>query len=130
MVAINALRQEQLRLREQGCLMGIGIASFVDATGGGPTKLAASLGRKLGSHDVAVVRLHPTGKVTAMCGSHSHGQSQATTYAQIVAAQLGCDTGDVEVVFGDTDRIHFGPGTYGPRSVTLTGRQEKPRVGI
>src|SRR3546814_1528933 len=56
-----------------------------------------------------------------MCGSHSHGQSQATTYAQIVADQIGCDIGDVEVVFGDTDRIPFGQGTYGSRSLTVTG---------
>src|SRR3546814_5711614 len=104
------------------------MASFVDATGGGPTKLAASLGRKLGSHDVAVVRVHPTGKVTAMCGSHSHGQSQATTYAQIVADQIGCDIGDVEVVFGDTDRIPFGQGTYGSRSLTVTGDRKSTRL--
>src|SRR3546814_14255244 len=57
-----------------------------------------------------------------MCGSHSHGQSQATTHAQIVADQIGCDIGDVEVVFGDTDRIPFGQGTYGSRSLTVTGR--------
>src|SRR3546814_7018974 len=56
-----------------------------------------------------------------MCGSQSHGQSQATTYAQIVADQIGCDIGDVEVVFGDTDRIPFGQGTYGSRSLTVTG---------
>src|SRR3546814_4048873 len=67
MVGINALRREQLRLREQGCLMGIGMASFVDATDGGTPKMAAATGRNLGRHDVAVVRVTPSRKVYAMC---------------------------------------------------------------
>ena len=121
MADLPALREEQAALRRRGQLMGIGLAVFIDATGGGPTKLARKLGRRTGSSDVAVLRVHPSGKITALCGSHSHGQGQATTYAQIVADRIGCRIEDVDLVFGDTDRIPFGQGTYGSRSLTVTG---------
>lgn len=121
MADINALRAEQCRLRGQGQLMGIGFAAFIDSTGGGPTKLSAGIGRNAGSADSALIRVHPTGKITMFCGSHSHGQGHATAFAQVVADRLHRPIEDIDLVYGDTDRGPFGQGTYGSRSLTVVG---------
>ncbi len=118
---VDALRAEQARLRDQGVLMGIGAAAFIRGGGAGPSRLAAQIGSRMGLWDVASVRVHPSGKVTVFCGSHSHGQAHATTYSQIVADRLGCAVEDVEVVEGDTDRIPYGLGTWASRSITVVG---------
>ena len=118
---LDALRAEKARLRERSVLMGIGMAAFVRSGGAGPSRLAAALGSRMGLWDVATVRVHPSGKITVLCGSHSHGQSHATTYAQIVADRFGCALADIEVVEGDTDRIPHGLGTWASRSITVVG---------
>ncbi len=118
---LDALRAEQARLREDGVLMGVGMAAFIRSGGAGPSRLAAALGSRMGLWDVATVRIHPSGKITVLCGSHNHGQSHATTYAQIVADRFGCDMADIEVVEGDTDRIPHGLGTWASRSITVVG---------
>ena len=116
-----ALREEQKRLRAQGVLMGIGLAGFIDSSGGSPSRVAAQLGRRVASWDNAVVRVHPSGKVSVFCGGHSHGQGHATTFAQIVAERMQCAVEDVDIVEGDTDRIPYGHGTYGSRSLSVIG---------
>ena len=116
-----ALREEQRRLRGEHKLMGIGLAGFIDSSGGSPSRLAARLGRRVASWDNAVVRVHPTGKITVFCGGHSHGQGHATTFAQIVAHRMHCAVEDVDIVEGDTDRIPYGHGTYGSRSLSVIG---------
>ena len=116
-----ALREEQKRLRSQGALMGIGLAGFIDSSGGSPSRVAAQLGRRVASWDSAVVRVHPSGKVSVFCGGHSHGQGHATTFAQIVAERMQCAVEDVDIVEGDTDRIPYGHGTYGSRSLSVIG---------
>ena len=118
---LDALRAKQTRLREDGVLTGIGMAAFVRSGGAGPSRLAAALGSRMGLWDVATVRVHPSGKITVLCGSHSHGQSHATTYAQIVADRFGCALEDIDVVEGDTDRIPHGLGTWASRSITVVG---------
>ena len=118
---LDALRAEQARLREDGVLMGVGMAAFIRSGGAGPSRLAAALGSRMGLWDVATVRVHPSGKITVLCGSHNHGQSHATTYAQIVADRFGCDMVDIEIVEGDTDRIPHGLGTWASRSITVVG---------
>ena len=118
---IGGLRAEQARLRSDGVLMGIGIAAFIRPGGAGPSRLAAMFGSRMGLWDVATVRVHPSGKITVLCGSHNHGQSHATTYAQIVADRFGCGIEDVDVVEGDTDRIPHGLGTWASRSLTVVG---------
>ena len=118
---LDSLRAEQARLRAAGALMGIGMAAFVRSGGAGPSRLAAALGSRMGLWDVATVRVHPSGKITVLCGSHSHGQSHATTYAQIVADRFGCDLADIDIVEGDTDRIPHGLGTWASRSITVVG---------
>ena len=118
---LDALRAEQARLRSAGRLMGIGMAAFVRSGGAGPSRLAAALGSRMGLWDVATVRVHPSGKITVLCGSHNHGQSHATTYAQIVADRFGCAMADIDIVEGDTDRIPHGLGTWASRSITVVG---------
>ena len=116
-----SLRAEQKRLREQGIYLGIGLAGFVDSSGGTPSRIAAQLGRRVASWDSALVRVHPTGKITVFCGGHSHGQGHATTFAQIVADRMHCPVEDVDIVEGDTDRVPYGHGTYGSRSLSVIG---------
>jgi carbon-monoxide dehydrogenase large subunit len=118
---LPALFERQRYLRGEGVYLGIGYSGFIDSAGGTPSRIAARLGRRVASWDNAVVRVHPTGKVTVFCGGHSHGQSHATTFAQIVAHRLGCPVDDVDVVEGDTDRIPYGHGTYGSRSLSVIG---------
>jgi carbon-monoxide dehydrogenase large subunit len=79
------------------------------------------LGAQAGLYESGAIRIHPTGKVTVLTGSHSHGQGHETTFAQIVAQELGCSIDDVEVVHGDTGRIPFGMGSYGSRSGAVGG---------
>ena len=117
----DGLRAEQAQLRSQGILMGIGMAGFVDCAGAGPSKVIAAQGARMGFWDVANVRVHPSGKVSVFCGSHSHGQGHATTYSQIVADRLGCAIEDIAIVEGDTDRIPFGLGTWASRSISVIG---------
>lgn len=116
-----ALRAEQACLRIEGRYLGLGFAGFIDSSGGSPSRTAAALGRKVASWDSAIVRVHPTGKVSVFCGGHSHGQGHATAFAQIVASRLGCAVDDVDVIEGDTDRIPYGHGTYGSRSLSVIG---------
>ena len=116
----SALRAEQQRLRAKGILLGIGAAAWIDSVGA-PSKTAAAFGRKTGGWDSAIVRVHPTGKVTVLAGSHSHGQSHATTFAQLAAERLKLPIEDIELVEGDTDRIPYGHGTWGSRSTFTSG---------
>jgi carbon-monoxide dehydrogenase large subunit len=117
----EGLRREQERLRAQGVLMGIGLGCFFDIGGFGPSQLCAKWGGRMGWWESASLRVHPSGKATLFCGTHSHGQAHATTFSQIAADRLGIPMEDIEVVEGDTDRIPFGLGTYASRSLTLAG---------
>mgnify|MGYP000344960502 CR=1 FL=1 len=115
------LRQEQEELRKQGRYIGIGIACYIEACGVAPSKLVGQLGAQAGLWESALVRVHPTGRVTVFTGSHSHGQGHETTFAQIVAEELGVSLDDVEVVHGDTEAVPMGMGTYGSRSLAVGG---------
>ena len=117
----NQLREEQKAKRTKGKLWGVGVAGCIEASGPAPSAVAGSLGSAVGLWESGTVRVHPTGKVTALTGSHSHGQGHETTFAQIVAEELNIDIEDVEVVHGDTGRIPFGMGTYGSRSAAVGG---------
>ncbi len=121
MAGYKDLRKQQAELRKQGRYMGIGVVTYVEITGAAPAQVAASLGAGVALVESAHVRVHPTGKVVVMTGAHSHGQGHETTFAQIVADQLGLNVEDVEVVHGDTDRTPWGAGTYGSRSQPVGG---------
>jgi aerobic carbon-monoxide dehydrogenase large subunit len=105
----------------RGQLRGIGVSTYVEIAGGTPSKLIGQLGGRGGRAESAHVRVHPTGTVTVFSGSHSHGQSHETTFAQIVAARLGIPVEHVRVVQGDTDQVPFGRGTAASRSLVIGG---------
>jgi aerobic carbon-monoxide dehydrogenase large subunit len=113
------LRQEQAERRAKGELMGIGVAFFTEAVGAGPRKDMDILG--LGMADGSELRVHPTGKATLRVSCMSQGQGHETTFAQIVAEQIGIPPADIQVVNGDTDQTPFGLGTYGSRSTPVSG---------
>ena len=117
----SALRQQQSELRRQNILMGIGLACFIDKAGTGPSANLALRGGLHGGWESAIVRVHSDGKVTVLSGSHSHGQGHDITFAQIAADRLKLDIDDIRLVEGDTDRIPFGNGTWGARSVSVGG---------
>jgi carbon-monoxide dehydrogenase large subunit len=105
----------------QGLKRGIGYSCYIEACGLAPSNLAGQLGARAGLFEAALVRVHPTGKVSVFTGSHSHGQGHETTFAQLAAGRLGIPVDDVEIVHGDTGRIPFGMGTYGSRSLAVGG---------
>jgi carbon-monoxide dehydrogenase large subunit len=107
--------------RKRGKLRGIGISTYLEACGIAPSNIAGALGARAGLYEAATVRVHPTGTVTILTGSHSHGQGHETTFAQVVADHLGIGIGQVEIVHGDTGKIPFGMGTYGSRSLAVGG---------
>jgi carbon-monoxide dehydrogenase large subunit len=113
------LRREQAARRERGELMGIGVSFFTEAVGAGPREHMDILG--LGMADGAELSVHPTGTAVLRISVQTQGQGHETTFAQIVAEELGIAPGDVEVVHGDTDRTPFGLGTYGSRSTPVSG---------
>jgi carbon-monoxide dehydrogenase large subunit len=118
-IGYDALRQEQAEKRQRGELMGIGISSFTEIVGAGPSKDFDILGIKM--FDSAEIRIHPTGKAIARFGTKSQGQGHETTYAQIVAEELGIPAAHVQVEEGDTDTAPYGLGTYASRSTPTAG---------
>jgi len=100
---------------------GLGYSTYIEACGVAPSAVAGALGARAGLYESAVVRVHPTGSVSVFTGTHSHGQSHETTFAQLVSDQLGVDFNAVDVVHGDTSKIQFGMGTYGSRSLAVGG---------
>src|ERR1700730_4042184 len=118
-VGYEALRKEQAEKRARGELMGIGISSFTEIVGAGPSKQFDILGLKM--FDSCEIRIHPTGKAMARFGTKSQGQGHETTYAQIVAEELGIPAAHVQVEEGDTDTAPYGLGTYASRSTPTSG---------
>ncbi len=107
--------------KAKGKLRGIGMAAYIEACGIAPSSLVGALGARAGLYEAATVRVNPTGSVTVLTGSHSHGQGHETTFAQVVADKLGIDYGQVDIVHGDTAKVPFGMGTYGSRSLAVGG---------
>ena len=118
-IGYEDLRREQAEKREQGELMGIGISSFTEIVGAGPSRHFDILGIKM--FDSADIRIHPTGKAIARFGTRSQGQGHETTYAQIIAEELGIPVADIQVEEGDTDTAPYGLGTYASRSTPTAG---------
>ena len=115
----DELRREQAAKRARGEYMGIGLSFFTEGVGAGPRAHMDILG--LGMADGADLRIHPTGKAVLAISVQTQGQGHETTFAQIVAQELGLSPDDVDVVHGDTDRTPFGLGTYGSRSTPVSG---------
>ncbi len=115
------LRAEQEAARAQGRLLGVGFSTAIEACGLAPSAVVGSLGAGAGQWESALVRVHPTGKISVQTGSHSHGQGHETTFAQIVADGLGVAMDDIAIQHGDTGQSPFGWGTYGSRSAAVGG---------
>ncbi len=120
-VDYEALREEQQRRLEadDDTLLGIGLSTFTEVVGAGPGKQCDIAGVEM--FDAAEIRVHPTGKATVRIGVQTQGQGHETTFAQIVAEELGLDVADVEVEHGDTDTEPYGLGTYASRSTPVGG---------
>lgn len=120
-VDYDDLRERQAQLRSEGRYLGIGVACFVESAGLAPSQTAGELGSQAGLWESGLVRVHPTGTATVFCGTADQGQGHRTTYAQIVATELGIPYEDIEIFEGDTDQIPEGRGTYGSRSAPVGG---------
>ena len=119
MIGYDELRKEQAEARAQGKLYGIGIASFTEVVGAGPAKDYDIIGVKM--NDGAELRIHPTGKAILKISCQTQGQGHETTFAQIVAGELGIQPEDIKVMHGDTDNTPYGLGTYASRSTPTSG---------
>ena len=119
MVGYADLRKEQAEKRKRGELMGIGISSFTEIVGAGPAHQFDIIGLKM--FDSCEIRVHPTGKAVARFGTKSQGQGHETTYAQIIAQELGIPAEFIKVEEGDTDTAPYGLGTYASRSTPTAG---------
>jgi carbon-monoxide dehydrogenase large subunit len=104
-----------------GKLRGLGYSAYIEACGIAPSAVVGSLGAGVGLWESAEVRVNPTGSVEVLTGSHSHGQGHETTFAQLISERLGVPISQVQIVHGDTDKVQFGMGTYGSRSLAVGG---------
>ncbi len=115
-VDYTRLRQQQAEARRQGRLMGIGMSTYGEICAFGPSPATPA-----GGWESATVKIEPSGKVTVMTGTSPHGQGEETTFAQIVADELGVDIDDIAVLHGDTAIVQYGIGTFGSRSTAIGG---------
>src|ERR1700749_1307626 len=119
MIGYDARRAEQKERRARGELMGIGMSFFTEAVGAGPRKDMDILG--LGMADGCELRVHPTGKAVVRLSVQTQGQGHETTFAQIVAEEIGIPPADIQIVNGDTDQTPLGLGTHGIGSTPVSG---------
>ena len=119
MVGYDQIQAEKEEAKKEGRLVGVGIASFTEVVGAGHGEEYDILGLKM--FDSAELRVHPTGKAILKLGVRAQGQGHETTFAQIVAEELGIPAGDIKVVEGDTDNTPYGLGTYASRSTPVAG---------
>ena len=117
----KALREKQKAGPSDGRYLGLGLASYVEICGLGPSQVAGAIGFQGGLWESAIVRFHPTGKVHVFIGASPHGQGEETTFAQIVASEIGVAADDVKIFHGDTDSTPMGWGTYGSRTTAVGG---------
>lgn len=121
-VDYKGLRAEQAAKRadpNSPTLMGIGLVTFTEVVGAGPSKICDILG--IGMFDSCEIRVDPTGSAIARMGTISQGQGHQTTYAQIIATELGISSEVIQVEEGDTNTAPYGLGTYGSRSTPVAG---------
>lgn len=109
------------KAKAEGKLRGIGFSCYIEACGIAPSKAVGSLGAGVGLWESAEIRVNPVGTIEVLTGSHSHGQGHETTFCQLVAERLGVPVSQVSIVHGDTDKVQFGMGTYGSRSLAVGG---------
>ena len=121
----QAFRAQQAEARKQGRYLGVGVVSYIEICGAGPSQVAGAVGFGGGQYDSALVRVYPTGMVRVYIGASPHGQGEETTFAQIVAEEFGYPVENVEIVHGDTETTPQGWGTYGSRTTAVCGSAVK-----
>ena len=130
MAGYQDLRRKQADMRKQGRYLGIGISTWIELCGFGPSAATAPATGGIALVESAQVRVTPTGSVIVYTGTHSHGQGHETTFGQIVADQLGVPLENIELRHGDTaEGTAFGYGTYGSRSLAVGGVAVSKAVG-
>ncbi len=125
MLDYPAFRRQQEDARKQGRYLGVGVISYIEICGLGPSQVAGAVGFGGGLYDSAIVRVYPTGVVRVYIGASPHGQGEETTFAQIVAEEFGYPVENIEIVHGDTETTPQGWGTYGSRSTAVCGSAVK-----
>jgi len=120
-VDYESFHERQQQAREDGRYLGVGLSCYIEACGVAPSQQWSDWGAGVGHWEFGSVRFRRTGTVEAHVGTSGHGQGHHTTFAQVVASELGVDYDDVEVIEGDTDEIPEGTGTYGSRSAAVGG---------
>jgi carbon-monoxide dehydrogenase large subunit len=122
LVEYDAVRQEQAQARQQGRYIGIGLSTWIEICGVGPSGPTAGASGGIALVEAAQIRVHPTGSAQVFVGTHAHGQGHETTFAQIAADTLGLPYDKIEIRHGDTgEGPAFGYGTYGSRSLAVGG---------
>ena len=119
------LRKTQAAARKEGRFLGIGLSTYVEVCGMGPSAAMPAAG-----WDSATVSVEPTGAVTVLTGISPHGQGEETTFAQIVADELGVPLEQITVVHGDTDKVQYGVGTFGSRGTAVGGAALKLAIDV
>jgi carbon-monoxide dehydrogenase large subunit len=112
-------KREAFKRGETREVMGIGVAFFTEIVGAGPSRACDILG--IAMFDSAEIRIHPTGSGICRLGTKSQGQGHETTYAQIIATELGIAADNIKIEDGNTDTSPYGLGTYGSRSTPVSG---------
>lgn len=118
-------RAEQTAARKQGRYIGVGVTTYCEICGLGPSAVAGAVGFGGGLYESAIVRVFPTGVVRVYIGAKPHGQGEETTFAQVVADEFGIPIENIEIVHGDTDSTPQGWGTYGSRTTAVSGSAVK-----
>jgi carbon-monoxide dehydrogenase large subunit len=121
MAGYDQFRKEQETARKQGRYLGIGVTTYSEICGLGPSQVAGAIGFQGGLWESAIIRVSPTGKLQAMIGASPHGQGEETTFAQLISSELGFPVEHIEIVHGDTNRTPMGWGTYGSRTTPVSG---------
>ena len=117
----DSFEQRKAASAARGRLRGIGIACYIESSGVAPSRLAGMTGARVGFYESAQVRVAADGSVTALLGTHNHGQGHATTYAQIIAERFHVPIEKIRIVEGDTAAVPVGTGTFGSRSIAVGG---------
>ena len=120
-IGYEDFRKQQEEARARGRLLGLGISTMTEPLGAGNSREYDILGIKM--FDSAELKVHMTGKAIVRTGARGQGQGHETTWAQIVAHELGIPAEDIVVEEGDTDTAPFGMGTYASRSTPVAGRR-------
>jgi aerobic carbon-monoxide dehydrogenase large subunit len=121
MAGYEDFTKEQEKARKHGKLLGIGVTTYLELCGLGPSQVAGAIGLQAGQWESAIIRVTATGKVQALIGASPHGQGEETTFAQIVSDKLGFPVDDIDVIHSDTATTPMGWGTYGSRTTAVSG---------